>query len=87
MNRLIPILRLTPEAASEIKRQCAKPTELYKAQGEPADYIVSHGADGKPFTKAQQVHMCGNRVTPPPMAALERANDPWRKTEQIREAA
>jgi DNA (cytosine-5)-methyltransferase 1 len=24
------------------------------------------------------VHMCGNSVSPPPMAALARANDPWR---------
>lgn len=26
--------------------------------------------------KTQQVHMCGNSVSPPPMAALARANDP-----------
>ena len=54
-----------------------KPAELYKAQGFPANYIISHGADGKPFTKIQQVHMCGNSASPPPMAALSRANDPW----------
>ena len=40
--------------------------------------VPNHGADGKPFTKTQQVHMCGNSVSPPPMAALARANDPWR---------
>ena len=28
--------------------------------------------------KTQLVHMCGNSVSPPPMAALARANDPWR---------
>ena len=55
-----------------------QPAELYKAQGFPGDYIISHGVDGKPFTKTQQVHMCGNSVSPPPMAALARANDPWR---------
>ncbi|WP_443218383.1 DNA cytosine methyltransferase [Pseudomonas sp. TNT2022 ID642] len=54
-----------------------QPAELYKAQGFPADYIISHGADGKPFTKTQQVHMCGNSVSPPPMAALAHANNPW----------
>ncbi|MOA67714.1 hypothetical protein D3C78_1950120 [compost metagenome] len=65
-----------------------QPAELYKAQGFPADYIISHGADGKPFTKTQQVvHMCGNSVSPPPMAALARANDPWRQaTYQVKAA-
>ena len=55
--------------------------------GIEALHIISHGADGKPFTKTQQVHMCGNSVSPPPMAALARANDPWRQVEQMREAA
>ena len=64
-----------------------QPAELYKAQGFPADYIISHGADGKPFTKAQQVHMCGNSVSPPPMAALAWANDPWRAIERQAVAA
>lgn len=58
-----------------------------KAQGFPNDYIISHGADDKPFTKTQQVQMYGNSVSPPPMAALARANDPWRQAEQIKEAA
>lgn len=57
-----------------------QPVELYKAQGFPGDYIINHGADGKPFIKNRQVHMCGNSVSPPPMAALARANDPWRIT-------
>ncbi|OAJ50541.1 hypothetical protein ALQ29_04852 [Pseudomonas marginalis pv. marginalis] len=26
----------------------------------------------------QQVHMCGDSVSPPPMAAIAEANDPWR---------
>lgn len=52
-----------------------------------ADYFLAHGADGKPFTKTQQVHMCGNSVSPPPMAALARANDPWRAIERQSEAA
>lgn len=64
-----------------------QPAELYKAQGFPGDYIISHGADGKPFTKTQQVHMCGNSVSPPPMAALARANDPWRAIERQAAAA
>ncbi len=69
----------TPYVIVDICLRMLKPSELYKAQGFPADYIISHGADGKPFTKTQQVHMCSNSVSPPPMAALARANDPWRQ--------
>ena len=72
----------TPYVIVDICLRMLQPTELYKAQGFPADYIISHGADGKPFTKTQQVHMCGNSVSPPPMAALARANDPWRASER-----
>ncbi|BCQ70178.1 DNA methyltransferase [Pseudomonas sp. Eqa60] len=68
----------TPYVIVDICLRMLQPSELYKAQGFPADYIISHGADGKPFTKTQQVHMCGNSVSPPPMAALAKANDPWR---------
>ena len=75
-----------PYVIVDIRLRMLKPSELYKAQGFPADYIISHGADGKPFTKTQQVHMCGNSVSPPPMAALARANDPWRN-EQLQSRA
>ncbi|NNA30672.1 DNA cytosine methyltransferase [Pseudomonas lundensis] len=77
----------TPYVIVDICLRMLQPAELYKAQGFPADYIISHGADGKPFTKTQQVHMCGNSVSPPPMAALARANDPWRAVENQVEAA
>ena len=77
----------TPYVIVDICLRMLQPSELYKAQGFPADYIISHGADGKPFTKTQQVHMCGNSVSPPPMAALARANDPWRMAERQVEAA
>lgn len=70
----------TPYVIVDICLRMLQPAELYKAQGFPADYIISHGADDKPFTKTQQVHMCGNSVSPPPMAALARANDPWKAT-------
>ncbi|VVP63120.1 hypothetical protein PS907_00167 [Pseudomonas fluorescens] len=60
----------TPYVIVDICLRMLKPAELYKAQGFPADYIISYGADGKLFTKTQQVHMCGNSVSPPPMAAL-----------------
>ncbi|WP_426214742.1 DNA cytosine methyltransferase [Pseudomonas sp. DWRC2-2] len=77
----------TPYVIVDICLRMLKPDELYKAQGFPADYIISHGADGKPFTKTQQVHMCGNSVSPPPMAALARANDPWRTEQRQSRAA
>ena len=80
-------IRGTPNVIVDICLRMLQPAELYKAQGFPADYIISHGADGKPFTKTQQVHMCGNSVSPPPMAALARANDPWRVAERRAEAA
>ncbi|RMR07535.1 DNA cytosine methyltransferase [Pseudomonas syringae group genomosp. 3] len=77
----------TPYVIVDICLRMLKPPELYKAQGFPADYVITHGADGKPFTKTQQVHMCGNSVSPPPMAAIAKANDPWRQIELCREAA
>lgn len=77
----------TPYVIVDICLRMLQPAELYKAQGFPDDYIISHGADGKSFTKTQQVHMCGNSVSPPPMAALARANDPWRVAERQAEAA
>lgn len=77
----------TPYVIVDICLRMLKPAELYKAQGFPADYHITHGADGKPFTVTQQVHMCGNSVSPPPMAALARANDPWRAEERQAHAA
>ncbi|KAB0479773.1 DNA (cytosine-5)-methyltransferase 1 [Pseudomonas reinekei] len=77
----------TPYVIVDICLRMLQPAERYKAQGFPADYIISHGADGKPFTNTQQVHMCGNSVSPPPMAALARANDPWRASEADAKAA
>ncbi|WP_054892308.1 MULTISPECIES: DNA cytosine methyltransferase [unclassified Pseudomonas] len=72
----------TPYVIVDICLRMLKPHELYRAQGFPASYIIDKGADGKPFTKTQQVHMCGNSVSPPPMAALAKANDPWKIAEK-----
>ena len=54
-----------------------KPTELFKAQGFPSSYIIEHGHDGKTLTKTEQVHMVGNSVSPEPIAAIARANNPF----------
>lgn len=77
----------TPYVIVDICLRMLKPPELYKAQGFPAGYIITHGSDGKPFTITQQVHMCGNSVSPPPMAAIAGANDPWRTEERQARAA
>jgi DNA (cytosine-5)-methyltransferase 1 len=81
------MVRGTPYVIVDIRLRMLQPAELYRAQGFPTDYIITHGADGKPFTKTEQVHMCGNSVSPPPMAALARANDPWRTNVQHQVAA
>ena len=77
----------TPYVIVDICLRMLQPAELYKAQGFPADYIIAHGADGKPFTKTQQVHMCGNSVSTPPMAALASANDPWKALQPLQSVA
>lgn len=77
----------TPYVIVDICLRMLQPHELYRAQGFPADYVIDRGADGKPFTKTEQVHMCGNSVSPPPMAALARANDPWRQVQKVATAA
>ncbi len=81
-----------PYVIVDICLRMLQPHELYQAQGFPASYIIDKGADGKPFTKTEQVHMCGNSVSPPPMAALARANNPWKHhiqhdDQQARQAA
>ena len=68
----------TPYVVVDIGLRMLQPRELYRAQGFPDDYQTDRGADGKAFTKSQQVHMCGNSVSPPHMAAIAKANDPWR---------
>ncbi|MEX5364386.1 DNA cytosine methyltransferase [Pseudomonas guariconensis] len=77
----------TPYVIVDICLRMLQPHELYRAQGFPASYIIDKGADGKPFTKTEQVHMCGNSVSPPPMAALARSNDPWKATASQSKAA
>ena len=68
----------TPYVVVDIGLRMLQPRELYRAQGFPDDYRIDHGHDGRKFTKSEQVHMCGNSVSPPHMAAIARANDPWK---------
>jgi len=71
-----------PYVIVDIHLRMLQPHELYAAQGFPPNYIITHGHDGRRFTKSEQVFMCGNSVSPPPMAAIARANDPWREVRQ-----
>ncbi|OSI14927.1 DNA methyltransferase [Neisseria dumasiana] len=63
-----------PHYIVDITLRMLLPKELYKAQGFPDDYVFDRDHTGKPLTKTAQVRMCGNSVSPPPMAALIRAN-------------
>jgi len=76
-----------PYVIVDICLRMLQPHELYTAQGFPPNYTITHGHDGRKFTKSQQVHMCGNSVSPPPMAAIARANDPCRAIERQAAAA
>lgn len=59
---------------TDIGMRMLAPRELYRAQGFPADYRISHDADGKPMTKTAQVRMVGNSVCPPLAKAIVTAN-------------
>lgn len=69
-------IRGTPYVVVDIRLRMLTPAELYDLQGFPKEYIISHGHDGRVFTKTQQVHMVGNSVSPPPAIALIAANAP-----------
>lgn len=74
-----------PYVIVDIKLRMLQPHELYKAQGFPDSYIVTHGHDGRPLTKTAQVRMCGNSVSPPPARALVKAN--WTAAKQLKKTA
>lgn len=67
-----------PYVIVDIGLRMLVPRELYRAQGFPDDYIITHGHDGRRFTITEQVMMVGNSVSPLPMAAIAEDNDPWK---------
>ena len=67
-------LKGEPWVIVDIGLRMLVPPELYGCQGFPSDYIIDHGHDGRAFSKSAQVRMVGNSVSPPPAAALIRAN-------------
>lgn len=66
-----------PYVVVDIRLRMLKPRELYRAQGFPESYIIERGHDGRLFTKSEQVHMCGNSVSPKTMGAIATSNNPW----------
>lgn len=64
----------TPYVIVDIGLRMLKPHELFRAQGFPKGYIIDRTANGTPLTTSAAVRMVGNSVSPPPMAALARAN-------------
>lgn len=75
-----------PWVIVDIKLRMLQPHELYAAQGFPSNYIIDRGHDGRKFTKTEQVRMCGNSVSPDPMAAIARANNPYTDNKQRKAA-
>lgn len=64
----------TPYVIVDIGLRMLKPHELFRAQGFPRDYIIDRTANGTPLSVSAAVRMVGNSVSPPPIAALARAN-------------
>lgn len=59
---------------ADIGMRMLAPRELFRAQGFDDSYIIDRDANGKPFTKTEQVARCGNSVCPPIAEAIVRAN-------------
>ena len=68
------IIKGTPYVIVDIALRMLKPRELYRAQGFPDSYIIDRGHDSRRFTLTAQTRMCGNSVSPLPMAAIASAN-------------
>jgi len=74
----------TPYVIVDICLRMLRREELFRAQGFPPDYIIDRTADGKRLSNSASVKMCGNSVSPPPLAALARANlDPMMAQEAL----
>lgn len=67
-------LRGEPYVVVDICLRMLTPRELANASGFPPQYILTHGHDGRIFTKAQQVFHIGNAVPPPLQQAVTSVN-------------
>jgi DNA (cytosine-5)-methyltransferase 1 len=68
------IIQGTPYVIVDIGLRMLRREELFRAQGFPADYIIDRTAEGRPLSISASVRMVGNSVSPPPLAAIARAN-------------
>ncbi|WP_372356940.1 DNA cytosine methyltransferase [Xanthomonas sp. NCPPB 3443] len=64
----------TPYVIVDIGLRMLKPHELFRAQGFPTGYRITHTADGRAISTSAAVRMCGNSVSPPPLFALASVN-------------
>ena len=70
----IVLIHGIPWQITDIGMRMLTPRELFRAQGFPESYIIDASPDGKSFTKAQQICLCGNSVCPQVAAAVVKAN-------------
>lgn len=63
-----------PYQIVDIGMRMLEPRELFRAQGFPDDYVITHDGHGKQFSKTAQVARCGNSVSPMNAAAIVAAN-------------
>jgi DNA (cytosine-5)-methyltransferase 1 len=68
------LIRGVPYVIVDIGMRMLEPSELYRAQGFPPEYIIDRTADGRKLSKSAQVKMVGNSVSPPPLRAIAEAN-------------
>ncbi len=59
---------------ADIGMRMLQPRELFRAQGFHDNYVIDPVVNGRPLSKAAQVRMCGNSVSPYPAKALVKAN-------------
>jgi DNA (cytosine-5)-methyltransferase 1 len=72
------LVRVSGSPIIDIGTRMLTPRELYRAQGFPESYVISHGLDEAGGTRmlpgVSQIRMCGNAVSPVLAEALVRAN-------------
>ena len=78
-------IRGEPWVIVDICLRMLEPRELYRAQGFPDSYVIDRGHDGRKFSKATQIRLCGNAVPPDLGAAVIRAQ--WNSRPEERLAA
>lgn len=74
MGLVTTTIRGEPYAIVDIGMRMLGPRELFRAQGFPDSYIIDILIDGRLISKANQVRMCGNSVSPQAAAALVSSN-------------